>query len=93
MYYTNKNSLKEEGIEKAVPYVGQILTTYIGINLSKNATLIPNYCIQIVFLLYWNRLPHGLERYKSRRNGIVPSKWKKKKQLYINYLDSLDWPR
>jgi len=84
--YNKINSLKEEGVENATPYADKLDLVYNGINTTEKRNVDTELLHSALYFYYTETVYHGLDVKKSNEmEWYLP----RKKQSYVNYLDSL----
>lgn len=84
--YNKVNSLKEEGIESAVPYLKQLDRVYDDQGDNHKPNVDTELLNSALYFYYTKTVYHGLDASKSKEmEWYLP----RKKQSYVNYLDSL----
>ncbi len=84
--YNKINSLKEEGIQNPVPYLDKLDQIYNGINAFEKRNINTELLHSALYFYYTETVYHGLDVKQSKEmEWFLP----RKKQSYVNYLDSL----
>jgi len=84
--YNKINSLKEEGIQNVVPYLNQLDRVYNDIEDNNKPNVDTELLNSALYFYYTETVYDGLDASKSKEiEWYLP----RKKQSYVNYLDSL----